>query len=364
MAYKQQPKSPVLKALVGDQHKLPKVLKDAILASPAKQTARPADPPKMSDAVRKEMAKKMSSAIAEAAPSVASTIKPSQKVMKEAAKKMIRGAQPASPAKQSAYKGGNRKTDAQMADRQRRVDGGLPVRRQDYAPGTEGQAAWKADRHASFENRRAFHKSVRTKLQSGEITPKEAQKMRNDFGKDWQKNASSKRTKADRNQGDAVTTFVVSRKGIKRKVSDAEKASYESVSGGKSPAKQTKKKRLDVKTTRTEMNKQLDVKRTRVDKGERSKSGPSTPRKMSQPKVKNKGPKQTLDGNVIKYSKNSPAKKKNPSSGFDGYTKIASSKNSNVIAAKKAAASRKNPKSTYKFTKDKKTGETHLYQKG
>jgi hypothetical protein len=93
--------------------------------------------------------------------------------------------------------------------------------------------------------------------------------------------------------GDAPTTFVISRKGIKRKVSDAEKASYESVSGGKSPAK-----------------------------------------------------------------------KKNPSSGFDGYTKIASSKNSNVIAAKKAAASRKNPKSTYKFTKDKKTGETHLYQKG
>jgi hypothetical protein len=60
---------------------------------------------------------------------------------------------------------------------------------------------------------------------------------------------------------------------------------------------------------------------------------------------------------------NSPAKKKKPSSGLDGYTKIASSKSSNVIAAKKAAASRKNPKSAYKFTKNKKTGETHLYQK-
>ena len=82
MAYKQQPKSPVLKALVGDQHKLPKVLKDAILASPAKQTARPADPPKMTDAERKEMAKRMTQAIADGAPSVLSTIEPTKKMTK------------------------------------------------------------------------------------------------------------------------------------------------------------------------------------------------------------------------------------------------------------------------------------------
>jgi len=229
----------------------------------------------------------------------------------------------------------------------------------------------------------------------------------------------------------------------------------------KSPANQTKKEpkkttrqQLDVKRKSERTRLQLDVKRTSVDKGERSKkmgvdtvkerqaqrdaarkaerkSGPSSPRKMAQSKSKNSGQKKTLDGNVIKYEKNSPtnqtkkkhrlsaedllkttpkpskkdyAKKgkklsrsyetahdhtrrefeerrskyvgarkeknsaanqtKNPSSGFDGYTKIASSKSSNVIAAKKAAASRKNPKSTYKFTKDKKTGETHLYQKG
>ena len=166
MAYKQQPKSPVLKALVGDQHKLPKVLKDAIMASPAKQ---------------------------------------------------------------SAYKGGGAKTDAQMTDRQRRVNEGLTVRRNDYAPGKEGQASFNADRKASFNNRREKHASIRTRLQSGEITKQDAMSERNAYAKDIQKSASNKRTKADRNMGDAPTTFIVSRKGIKRKVSDAEKASYSSV---------------------------------------------------------------------------------------------------------------------------------------
>ena len=36
--YKQQPKSPMLKALKGNQGKLPQQLKEKILASPAKQT--------------------------------------------------------------------------------------------------------------------------------------------------------------------------------------------------------------------------------------------------------------------------------------------------------------------------------------
>lgn len=64
----------------------------------------------------------------------------------------------------------------------------------------------------------------------------------------------------------------------------------------------------------------------------------------------------------VNMMEGSPAKKKNPTSSFDGYTKIASSKSSNVIAAKKSAATRKNPKSDYKFTQDKE-GVTHLYQK-
>ena len=34
MAYKQNPKSPILKALVGNQHKLPQHLQDAIKAAP------------------------------------------------------------------------------------------------------------------------------------------------------------------------------------------------------------------------------------------------------------------------------------------------------------------------------------------
>lgn len=382
MAYKQQPKSPVLKALVGDQHTLPKVLKDAILASPAKQTIGPKQTPsarrktikdanktyspdkvkaleKKLSKDRKDTGKVYGPESAKALKNferkkIANTVKslkkdrdPNEKVYKDS-----------SPAKQSTYRGGYYKTDAQMADRQRRVDEGLPVRRKDYAPGREGQKAFNADRSASMHNRIAWRKDLRSKVISGEITAKEAGKARRDFGKEWQKNASSKRTKADRDKNDAISTYVWTGKGFKRKVSDAEKASYESVSGGKSPAKQTTPPKSRKKISAGE---KLTGKKPKAK--ETFRDGPVGPYRTS-PKVKNKGQKKTLDGNVIKYSKNSPAKKKNPSSGFDGYTKIASSKNSNVIAAKKAAASRKNPKSTYKFTKDKKTGETHLYQKG
>lgn len=317
MAYKQQPKSPVLKALVGDQHKLPKVLKDAILASPAKQTARPADPPEMSDAEREMMAKHMSSVFEASAPSVLNTLKPSgyekfmtkkagkkmsKKVAKEIGKDSLQKLAPSSPAKQSTYRGGYYKTDAQMADRQRRVDGGLPVRRQDYAPGPEGQKAFKADRSASMHNRIAWKKDLRNKVISGEITAAEAGKARRDFGKEWQKNASSKRTKADRDKNDAISTYVWTGKGFKRKVSDAEKASYESVSGGKSPAKQTTPPKSRKKISAGE---KLTGKKPKAK--ETFRDGPVGPYRTS-PKVKNKGQKKTLDGNVIKYSKNSPAK--------------------------------------------------------
>jgi len=473
MAYKQQPKSPVLKALVGDQHKLPKVLKDAILASPAKQTARPADPPKMSDAERKMM----ESAFAPSeGPSVIDPLRPSgygklmtkktgkkmgKKVAKEIGKDSLQKLAPSSPAKQSTYRGGYYKTDAQMADRQRRVDGGLPVRRQDYAPGPEGQKAFKADRSASMHNRIAWKKDLRNKVISGEITAAEAGKARRDFGKEWQANASSKRTKADRDKNDAISTYVWTGKGFKRKVSDAEKASYESVSGGKSPAKQTKKdatskygkrhdklrakarkledksydslstnakkfdklqskaekkfdkardirakkdaksspaKQTKSKPEHTTSRKKTEQVRAELSKkdtrgrfvtydrtdGERSKkmgvttvkerqaqrdaarkaerkSGPSNPRKMSQPKVKNKGPKQTLDGNVIKYSKNSPAKVKDPVTGkkVKGYAK-ANDKVSKVRGRKE----RKETKAELKATAKADGKITRLERKG
>jgi hypothetical protein len=73
--------------------------------------------------------------------------------------------------------------------------------------------------------------------------------------------------------GDAPTTFVVSRKGIKRKVSDAEKASYNSVAKKKGPGKRGKSNKLstaqaigagyveagsrDTKSERKELKKQL-----------------------------------------------------------------------------------------------------------
>jgi hypothetical protein len=359
MAYKQQPKSPVLKALVGDQHKLPKVLKDAIEASPAKQTkkqmARGAyekdgliyepgraprqkkypgkitdiekldgqpgykvtthggkvNPDNLKQAVlhgkskraeKKSPAKQTKEAMKEAAPSTLEVERPSklrgnskpQKMTKTTATKALKKAkEKASPAKQSTYKGGGRKTDAQMADRTRRVDEGLTVRRNDYAPGKEGQAAFNADRKASFSNRRTKHESIRTRLKSGEITGREAQRERNDYAKAIQKSASYKRTKADRNMGDAPTTFVISRKGIKRKVSDAEKASYESVA--KKTVDPTKpKKRMKKTPSSTESRGQG------VSKG-MSRAGSSTPRRMSKTKVKKQGRPTSINGNVIKY---------------------------------------------------------------
>lgn len=57
MAYIQNPKSPVAKALKGNQHRLPQHLQDAIKAAPetpAKQTAKPADLPKRNIKKEKE----------------------------------------------------------------------------------------------------------------------------------------------------------------------------------------------------------------------------------------------------------------------------------------------------------------------
>jgi hypothetical protein len=48
--------------------------------------------------------------------------------------------------------------------------------------------------------------------------------------------------------------------------------------------------------------------------------------------------------------------------GFEGYEKIASSKNSNVLMAKKAEHHGKHTNAEYKFTKDKE-GNTHMYAK-
>lgn len=237
MAYKQNFKSPILKALVGKQHNLPQHLQDAIKAAPESPAKQATDPPNMRKKQFEEarMAGK----------------KPSKRTKRTAKMKDLSGdgkvtkkdvligrgvlkkdgspAKKGEPKKGSKYKGGGRKTDAQMADRTRRVNEGLTVRRNDYAPGKDGQAAFNADRKASFNNRRAKHASIRTRLQSGEITKKQAMSERNAYAKDIQKSASYKKTKADRNMGDKPTTFVVSRKGIKRKVSDAEKASYNSV---------------------------------------------------------------------------------------------------------------------------------------
>lgn len=206
MGYKQQPKSPVLKALVGDQHKLPKVLKDAILASPAKQT-------------KKDIS-----------------------VGKEAMKAAMKGA-----AQELASRGGH------MAAAMNPAVGAINA----------GKAAFREGLKAGIAARKAKTKS---RAQNSKLV---------------EENGSVK-----------------------------------------SPAKQTKKGQL-MKKTRVDKQ-QLDVKRTSVGKGERSKkmgvttieerqamrdaarkaerkSGPSNPRKMSQPKSKNSGQKKTLDGNVIKY---------------------------------------------------------------
>jgi hypothetical protein len=241
MAYKQNFKSPILKALVGKQGNLPQHLQDAIKAAPESPAKQTIDPPKQRKKQFEDARGEAKKLPKRKGKGTKTPTKPAPKMTPQQRRKMakkmneIYDGGPKSPAKKgepkkgSKYKGGGRKTDAQMADRQRRVDGGLTVRRKDYAPGKDGQAAFNADRRASFNNRREIHKSVRTRLQSGEITKKEAQAERAAFAKDLQKSASNKKTKADRNMGDAPTTFVVSRKGIKRKVSDAEKASYNSV---------------------------------------------------------------------------------------------------------------------------------------
>jgi hypothetical protein len=240
MAYKQNFKSPILKALVGKQHNLPQHLQDAIKAAPESPAKQTIDPPKQRkkefEDARGEAKKLPKRKNTGRKPLDKPAPKMTPKQRREMAKKMNKvyggaksPAKKGDPKKGDKYKGGGAKTDAQMADRTRRVNEGLTVRRKDYAPGKDGQAAFNADRRASFDNRRAKNENIRKRLKSGEITKQEAQAERTAYGKEIYNSRSTKRSKADRNKGDAPTTFIVSRKGIKRKVSDAEKASYNSV---------------------------------------------------------------------------------------------------------------------------------------
>lgn len=331
MAYKQNFKSPILKALVGKQHNLPQHLQDAIKAAP-ESPAKLEDPragkkgPKQTPEARKKMIKKMNKAYDKVSkPSTKPGPKVTPQERKAIAEKMLKKYEggPKSPAKLKKgdkYKGGARKTDAQMADRTRRVDEGLTVRRKDYAPGKDGQAAFNADRRASFDNRRAKHASVRTRLKSGEITPQEANRERSAYAKDIYKSRSTKKSRADRDKGDAPTTYIVSRKGIKRKVSDAEKASYESVAKmatdpTKPKTKGTLKRKVTKKTPNyngkiTNIEKRKDkpgytVTTTgRVDPKvvrEATKTGKAPSRKKTQQKAKKQGPPTSVNGKVIKY---------------------------------------------------------------
>lgn len=142
--------------------------------------------------------------------------------------------------KRKAYKGGGAQGDAQMTDRQRRVDQGSVVRRKDYAPGRAGQEAFNKDRRAAYDNRQTQKAEIKQKRKSGEFSAKEAQAAKQAQAKRMQKDASLKTSKADRNKGDKPTTFVVSRKGVKRKVSSAERTSYNTAAKKTaSPAKQS-----------------------------------------------------------------------------------------------------------------------------
>lgn len=315
MAYKQQPKSPVLKALVGDQHKLPKVLKDAIIASPAKQTDgagfRPdSKAPKMTDGQRKEIAKRMTEHYAEMAPSVISTIAPN----------IGEGFRPDSkPPKQTPS--ARRKTikDANKTyspDKVKALEKKLSKDRKDTGKvyGPESAKAFKRVQRKKIAN---TVKSLKKDRNPDErvyksSSPAKQTKKNISVGKEAMKGAMRGAAQALAERSGQTLTAVnpalgavsagkaALREGLKAGVAARKaKTKAKKTAAGASPAKQTKKGQL-MKKTRVEKQ-YLDVKRTRVDKGERSKSGPSTPRKMSQPKVKNKGPKKTLNGNVIKY---------------------------------------------------------------
>ena len=57
MAYKQNPKSPILKALVGNQHKLPQHLQDAIKAAPESPAKMYKSPAKLDDPTKRKKSK-------------------------------------------------------------------------------------------------------------------------------------------------------------------------------------------------------------------------------------------------------------------------------------------------------------------
>lgn len=322
MAYKQNFKSPILKALVGKQHNLPQHLQDAIKAAPESPAKQTTDPPNMRKKQFEDARNAGKQLPKRKGDNVYGTRKLSKKGLmkdpkdtgivygpKRLSKKgtmedpkdtgiVYKKSSPAKkgdPKKGSKYKGGGAKTDAQMADRTRRVNEGLTVRRKDYAPGKDGQAAFNADRRASFDNRRTKNENIRKRLKSGEITKQEAQAERTAYGKEIYNSRSTKKSKADRNMGDKPTTFVVSRKGIKRKVSDAEKASYNSV------AKKTVDPTKPKKKMRKAPSPAESKARREAMRGDASKAKSSNPRRMSKSKVKKQGRPTSINGNVIKY---------------------------------------------------------------
>lgn len=336
MAYKQQPKSPVLKALVGDQHKLPKVLKDAIIASPAKQTDfRPdSKPPKMTDGQRKEIAKRMSEGFAEMAPSVLSTIKPT-------------GFRPDSkPPKQTPS--ARRKTikDANKTyspDKVKSLEKKLSKDRKDtgkvYGPGS-------AKALKNFQRKEISNtvKSLKKDRNPDErvyksSSPAKQTKKNISVGKEAMKGAMRGAAQAMASRSGQTLTATnpalgavsagkaALREGLKAGVAAkkaktkaeraAAKGAREAMADtfgkiAKSPAKQTKPKKKSPKYTGkiTNIEKRKGkpgytvTTRGSVDPKvvrNATKTGKVPSPKKTQQKVKNKGPKKTLNGNVIKY---------------------------------------------------------------
>lgn len=247
--YKQAPKSPAMKALVGNQKNLPQALKAQIEASPAKNMNKgygsPAKQTRKTsqeksdnydakytakaamDKYRKENRSASSSMSNEQRQRITKDLKDARtsELRTERIKKATE--ELTSPAKQ-VTKGSV--TQASQLDKSRRVDAGTVIRKKDYDLSTkEGQQSFKDDSAALRASRRANNQkalaSVKAANATGDSQTKkaaQATKRKNKVAEGKQVVTDAKKvSKTDKKKDVGPTTFVVSKKGVKAKNSKA-----------------------------------------------------------------------------------------------------------------------------------------------
>jgi hypothetical protein len=267
--YKQAPKSPAMKALVGNQKNLPQALKAQIEASPAKNMNKgygsPAKQTRKTsqeksdnydakytakaamDKYRKENRGASSSMPIEQRQRITQDLKDARTSELRTGRIKKATEELTSPAKQ-VTKGSV--TQASQLDKSRRVDAGTVIRKKDYDLSTkEGQQSFKDDSTASRASRRANNQKALASVKAANATGDSKTKKTAQATKKANKTAEGKQvvtdakkvSKTDKKKDVEPTTFVIRKNGVRVKKSTAQVQSRKTGEGAKKVEDQTAK---------------------------------------------------------------------------------------------------------------------------